>query len=226
METETDFPPVALVARSCRDRVDRRPAAHAPRRRSPPPSSVRSTTSKSTLSSPTGNGDLIRDLKKDDFQILEDGNAQTISVVHDVDIPVERADRPLFAAAAIEPDVKTQRETVRRARLRDGDRRPAHRFGPIAAREGGGATVHRAPSRRQRPDGRRAHAGPTDANQEFTSNKSLLLAAVDRTTVARSTPRPRTYRQALRTTAWASAQPGDPIADPNDSERATTRGDR
>src|SRR5215217_8446107 len=52
-------------------------------------------------------GNHIRDLKKEDFQVLEDGKAQTISVFTHVDIPVERGDRPLFAAEPIEPDVRT-----------------------------------------------------------------------------------------------------------------------
>src|SRR5713101_956416 len=52
-------------------------------------------------------GNLVRDLKKEDFQVLEDGKAQTINTFTMVDIPVERADRPLFAESPIEPDVKT-----------------------------------------------------------------------------------------------------------------------
>src|SRR6266576_2808720 len=52
-------------------------------------------------------GNLVRDLKKEDFQVLEDGKAQTINTFTMVDIPVERADRPLFAESPIEADVKT-----------------------------------------------------------------------------------------------------------------------
>src|SRR6267143_674627 len=52
-------------------------------------------------------GKIVRDLKKEDFQVLEDGKAQVVSAFTMVDIPVERADRPLFASAPIEPDVKT-----------------------------------------------------------------------------------------------------------------------
>src|ERR1041385_3912239 len=53
------------------------------------------------------NGNVVRDLKKEDFQVLEDGKAQTINTFTFVNIPVERADRPLFAASPIEPDVRT-----------------------------------------------------------------------------------------------------------------------
>src|SRR5260221_375923 len=52
-------------------------------------------------------GNLVRDLKKEDFQVLEDGKGQTITNFTHVDIPVERGDRPLFASDPIEPDVKT-----------------------------------------------------------------------------------------------------------------------
>src|SRR2546421_13090385 len=52
-------------------------------------------------------GNLVRDLKKEDFQVLEDGKTQAINTFTQVDIPVERADRPLFAESPIEPDVKT-----------------------------------------------------------------------------------------------------------------------
>src|SRR5215471_9688825 len=53
------------------------------------------------------NGNLVRDLKKEDFQVLEDGKAQTINTFTFVNIPIERADRPLYTASPIEPDVQT-----------------------------------------------------------------------------------------------------------------------
>src|SRR5438552_5878550 len=44
-----------------------------------------------------------------DFELLEDGKPQKISAVSLVNIPIERAERPLFASAPIEPDVTTNR---------------------------------------------------------------------------------------------------------------------
>src|SRR6266496_940814 len=44
-------------------------------------------------------GNFVRDLKKEDFQVLEDGKAQAINTFTFVNIPVERADRPLFASS-------------------------------------------------------------------------------------------------------------------------------
>src|SRR5215210_4559731 len=52
-------------------------------------------------------GRPVRGLSKDDFQVFEDGKRQTISSFVMVDIPVERADRPLFQPNAIEPDVSS-----------------------------------------------------------------------------------------------------------------------
>src|ERR671931_1087714 len=42
-------------------------------------------------------GNFVRNLTKDDFQVLEDGKPQTVSAFASVDIPIERADPPLFA---------------------------------------------------------------------------------------------------------------------------------
>src|SRR4029434_24581 len=52
-------------------------------------------------------GRFVRDLKKEDFQVFEDGKPQSVSTFSLVNIPVERPDRPLFAAEAIEPDVES-----------------------------------------------------------------------------------------------------------------------
>src|SRR5262249_21567700 len=52
-------------------------------------------------------GNLVKDLKKEDFQVLEDGKAQSISAFTQVDIPIDRADRPLYSNVALEPDVAT-----------------------------------------------------------------------------------------------------------------------
>src|SRR5262245_1790220 len=52
-------------------------------------------------------GNLVRDLKKEDFQVLEDGKAQSISTFSLVDIPIERSDRPLYQTDPIVADAKT-----------------------------------------------------------------------------------------------------------------------
>jgi VWFA-related protein len=51
-------------------------------------------------------GNTVTNLTLDDFEVLEDGRPQKVTAFSLVDIPIERAERPLFAAAPIEPDVQ------------------------------------------------------------------------------------------------------------------------
>src|SRR5207237_1630930 len=110
-----------------------------------------------------------------------DGKSQTISAFTMVDIPVERADRPLFAESPIEPDVKTNERPF------DG-RVYVMVIDDLHTRFGRSQRVKLAAKqfieRRLGANDLMAvvhTAGSTDANQEFTSNKRLLLAAVDKT---------------------------------------------
>jgi VWFA-related protein len=52
-------------------------------------------------------GNLVSDLKADEFEVLEDGKPQKIAAFSLVNIPIERAPRPLFANRPIELDVQT-----------------------------------------------------------------------------------------------------------------------
>src|SRR5699024_10960529 len=52
-------------------------------------------------------GKPVTDLRQGDFQLLEDGRPQAVSAFAYVNIPITRAERPLFASAPIEPDVDT-----------------------------------------------------------------------------------------------------------------------
>ena len=62
-------------------------------------------------------GNLVRDLKKEDFQVLEDGKPQTITTFALVDIPIEAAVRPLFASRPIEPDTSSNERQIGRAHV-------------------------------------------------------------------------------------------------------------
>jgi VWFA-related protein len=55
-------------------------------------------------------GNFVRTLTRNDFQVLEDGKPQSLSVFSMVDIPIERVDPPLFSRTAIPPDVATNRK--------------------------------------------------------------------------------------------------------------------
>src|SRR5882757_373776 len=163
-------------------------------------------------------GRIVRDLKKEDFQVLEDGKAQAITNFTMVDIPVDRDNRPLFASAPIEPDVRTNEKpfdgrvyvmVIDDMHTRFGRsirvKTAAKQF--IERRLGANdlmAVVHTA--------------GPSDANQEFTNNKRRLLAAVDKTqgrkldsaTISKTNEYNRS--RDLR-------QQGDALNDPDDMER-------
>ena len=163
-------------------------------------------------------GRIVRDLKKEDFQVLEDGKSQVITNFTLVDIAVDKDTKPLFAAAPIEPDVRTNEKPFegrvyvmvvddlhtkfgRSSRVKLA----AKQF--IERRLGANdmmAVVHTA--------------GPSDANQEFTSNRRLLLAAVDRTSGLKldsSTINKTNEYYRTRDTR----QQTDPLNDPDDAER-------
>src|SRR5687767_8190093 len=54
-------------------------------------------------------GNPVTDLTIDDFEVLEDGQQQTITSFALVNLPFERRERPLYLPAAIEPDVHTNK---------------------------------------------------------------------------------------------------------------------
>ena len=125
-------------------------------------------------------GKFVEDLTLDDFDVLEDGEVQEVTTFSVVNIPVERAVRPLFAERPIEPDVSSN------ARPFDG------RVYVLTLDD-----LHTAPLRSSlvKAAGRQFierylgandltavvyTSGRSDASQNFTSNRRLLLASVDK----------------------------------------------
>jgi VWFA-related protein len=161
-------------------------------------------------------GRFVRDLKKEDFQIFEDRKAQMISAFTLVDIPIERFERPLFAAQPIEPDVMTNARPfdgrIYIVVLDDLHVQPSHtqlvrRVMRKFIQEKLGANDLMAVVHVQ---------GRTDASQEFTSSKRLLVAAVDK--FLGRAERPATveaYEQYLATIGM----PGAGISDPMERKR-------
>jgi VWFA-related protein len=163
-------------------------------------------------------GRIVRDLKKEDFQVLEDGKSQAITNFTMVDIPVEKDNRPLFAASPIEPDVRTNEKpfdgrvyvmVVDDLHTRFGRsqrvKTAAKQF--IERRLGANdlmAIVHTA--------------GATAGNQEFTNNKKLLLAAVDKTQGRKLDSATANKTNEYNRTRDLRQQ-GDPLNDPDDMER-------
>jgi VWFA-related protein len=163
-------------------------------------------------------GNFVRGLTKDDFQVLEDGKAQTISTFTLVDIPIERYTKPLGAALPVEPDVRTNERPfdgrvyvmviddlhtsfARSIRVKNAARQFVQRY--LGANDLM-AIVHTRSA--------------NEANQEFTNNKRLLLAAIDKTTgyKLRSATAEKTDEY-YRTRDMR--QSGDALNDPTDQER-------
>jgi VWFA-related protein len=165
------------------------------------------------------NDQFVRGLTKDDFQIFEDGKPQPISNFSIVDIPVERAQRPLGASKAVEPDVKSNEQPFvgriyvmlvddlhtyfgRTQRVRAAARQFIQQY--LGANDLM-AVLHTA--------------GPTDASQEFTNNKRLLLAAVDRTLGRKLNSATIMKADEYLRGNYAGVPSGNTLADPAEAER-------
>jgi VWFA-related protein len=123
-------------------------------------------------------GNVVTDLTADDFEVSEGGKVQTIATFSLVDIPIERAERPLYSPTAIEPDVQTN--NVPEGRLYVFALDSVQPVNALRARvflrsfiEQHFGTNDQAAVVLLGP-GRRADA------QDFTSNRRLLLRAIDR----------------------------------------------
>jgi VWFA-related protein len=128
-------------------------------------------------------GNYVRELKKEDFQIFEDGKPQTIANFVPIDIPIERGEQPLFATQPVDPDVRGNDQPFNgRVYVMVLDsphtlpqntnlmRNAAKKF--ISERLGANDLMAVVTAR--------GAAGGPDDGQEFTNNKRLLLAAVDK----------------------------------------------
>jgi VWFA-related protein len=126
-----------------------------------------------------GQGNIVRDLKRDDFDVLEDGRPQTVEAFAFVELPVERADRPLFRPTAVEPDVSTN--------VKPFDGRVY-----LLVLDGYHVDPIRTPQVKQQAKafleghfgandiGAVVHIGNPGASQEFTWSRRLLEASVDK----------------------------------------------
>jgi len=125
-------------------------------------------------------GKFIADLKPEDFQVIEDGKPQQVRAFSLVNIPVERPERPLFAAKPIEPDVRTNLQAadgrvylivlddLHTSALRSNRTKAAARqfIEKYIGSNDLAAVVYTG--------------GRTDASQDFTTSQRLLLQSVDK----------------------------------------------
>ena len=126
-------------------------------------------------------GRTVTDLTADDFELLEDGRAQKVMSFSLVNLPIERAQRPLFADRPIEADVQTNERVEGRIYLivLDDLHTEAIRAGRVklAARrfieQSFGVNDLAAVT---------YTSGRARDSQDFTNNTRLLLNAIDRFT--------------------------------------------
>jgi VWFA-related protein len=154
-------------------------------------------------------GRFVPDLAKEDFRVFEDGKPQSVSTFSLVNIPVERADRPLFAAQPIEPDVETNERPFegrvyvmvlddlhtsfqRSQRVKAAARQFIERY--LGANDLMAVVTT---------------GGTTSGAQEFTSRKRLLLAAVDKFAGRKLEAATLMRTEALQNGATVRDDPGD-----------------
>jgi VWFA-related protein len=161
-------------------------------------------------------GRFVPDLKKEDFRVFEDGKPQTVSTFSLVNIPVERPDRPLFAAQPIEADVESNERPFdgrvyvmvlddlhtsfqRSPRVKAAARQFIERY--LGANDLMAVVTT---------------GGTTSGAQEFTGRKRLLLAAVDKFAGRKLDSATLNRNEALQ--RGAQSRDGR-IDDPDDAER-------
>jgi VWFA-related protein len=128
-------------------------------------------------------GNFVKNLTKDDFEVLEDGKAQKVEMFSFVDLPVRAVDRPdRFGIdnRTITTDIKTNEQSLA-GRLYvivlDDMDTSLFRAGVVKR------TARQFIEQHLGPDDVAAvvyTSGRTDAAQEFTTDRPLLLAAVDK----------------------------------------------
>jgi VWFA-related protein len=125
-------------------------------------------------------GNFITGLTRDDFEVFEDGKPQKIDMFSYVEIPVEKTERFLAEGRPIMPDAQSNRQAfagrlfvivlddqdisvMRTAHTKKAARQFVEEY--MGANDVA-AVIHTS--------------GRTDAAQEFTSNKQLLLNSIDK----------------------------------------------
>ena len=163
-------------------------------------------------------GNFVRDLTADDFQLFEDGKPQKIRTYSLVEIPIERIEKPLFVKQPIEPDVQTNArgtdgriyllvlDDLHTAALRsERVRAAARRFVQQMGANDQAAVV--------------CTSGRADASQEFTSNQRLLVAAIGKF-MGRKLRSPTLEMLEQYRLTQGLQLPGDRITDPTEAQRA------
>ena len=123
-------------------------------------------------------GTPIPTLTKNDFEIYEDGKKQEVSTFSLINIPIERAERPLFASAPVEADVQSNDNVEGRIYLivlddvhTDLTRTPRVKAAATRFIETNFGTNDLAAV---------VYTGRTGDGQDFTNNPRLLVNAINK----------------------------------------------
>ena len=163
-------------------------------------------------------GKFVAGLKPEDFQVFEDGKPQKVTAFSLVNIPLERAERPLFASKPIEPDVRNNMQAadgriyvimlddlhtaaLRSQRVKLAAQQFIERY--VGANDLA-AVVHTS--------------GRGDAGQEFTTSQTRLLRAVDKFMGRKLNSSTLNMIDDVQRRA-GTPMAGDPAADIDDKER-------
>jgi VWFA-related protein len=126
-----------------------------------------------------GQGNFVRNLTKDDFEIVEEGKPQDLSVLSLVDIPIEKSDAPLFSPVAIEPDVRSNaKEFNGRVFVLVLDDLQTHFARTVRVKQAAKLFVERYLGANDIAAIVQTGARK-DGAQEFTGNRKLLLKAIN-----------------------------------------------
>ena len=123
-------------------------------------------------------GNPVTDLTIDDFEVLEDGRPQKITAFSQVNLPIARADQPLFTAGPIEPDVQSNASVDGRIYLIVLDDLHTTFSNSVRTK----AAVKQFIDRNLGANDLAAvvyTSGRANVSQDFTNSKRLLTAAVD-----------------------------------------------
>ena len=167
-------------------------------------------------------GLFVRDLGRDDFELLEDGKPVKVDTFSVVEIPVERRDQTAFGGRAIADDVQSNRSTL------------AGRFYVIVLDDMGTSPLRSQYVIKAARQFVQQHvasndtaavvytSGRRDRAQEFTSDPRLLLASIDKFmgTKLRSSTLDKLdgyYMQKALEEGLAAQNDGEPV-DPNSSQ--------
>jgi VWFA-related protein len=120
----------------------------------------------------------ISNLTKNDFEIYEDGKKQDVATFSLVNIPIERAERPLFASAPVEADVQSNDHVEGRIYLivlddvhTDLTRTPRVKAAATRFIETNFGTNHLAAV---------VYTGRAGDGQDFTNNPRLLINSINK----------------------------------------------